>query len=526
MLFSQTGIVINFLIKPYKPEQIFSILNVMDIRTISRFKTSYVNPSRRDLLKQLMAMGCLSTTTLFSTSFLSAAEKRNLAKQELNNSTSKGDERYEALRKAMIWRVNTPKRYPDIIVQATTEAEIQECLKFASRNQLQVVCRGSGHNTAGSVLREGGMLLDISAMAEASVDVETMTADVGPGVNMHRFYQSLTTWGKVFPVAECHGVAMGGYLLGGGYPPIGTIWAKGPACYSILSADVILASGKKVLASKECNPELFWAIRGVGPGFFGVVTNYHVRIYEHPKIIMQSTFFYELEKLPNVISFLNTLQKEKDDRVEVSVALTNEPGDKKRTVAKLKIIVAVTGSPDSESEARSLLELYSTSSLSSLAKSIREYEAVEFSDLMYSPNRNLRNNSDNIWTDDANALMAIVEHYMNKPEGSTLYMTLHHGRQSSVEREDACYSSVGSHFLSSHLLWEHASDDELSKQWYAEFNRILKPYASSHYVNQVDNEHHPQRIQASFTEENWLRLGALRKKHDPDQLFYSYLGYD
>ncbi len=526
MLFSKVGIVIIFSIKPYNPGQVFSILTCMNTRNNSRFKTAYLNPSRRDLLKQLVAMGSLGAAPLFSSPFLAAASNNKAAQPPLNNSSRKGESHYEALRKAMLWRVNTPERHPDIIVQAGTEAEIQECLKFAARNQLQVVCRGSGHNTAGSVLREGGMLLDISALAEASVDVETMTARVGPGVNMHRFYQSLTTWGMIFPVAECHGVAMGGYLLGGGYAPLGNSWGNGPACYSIIGADVILATGEKVLASEDSNPDLFWAIRGVGPGFFAVVTNYHLRIYEHPKTIMQSTFVYALEEVPDVLSILNDLQKEKDQRVEVSIALTEQPGESEKTVAKLKVMAAVNGPGDSESEARSLLGFYSNSNLSSLAKSINSYQVIEYSDLMYTPDRNLRNNSDNIWTDDANALMAIVEHYKNKPEGSSLMMTLHHGRQSSQTRKNACYSSAGAHFLSSHLLWKRASEDEVNYKWYTEFNRILKPYARSHYVNQVDNEHHPHRVRASFSEENWTRLGVLRRKYDPDQLFYSYLGYN
>ena len=79
---------------------------------------------------------------------------------------------------------------------------------------------------------------------------------------------------------------------------------------------------------------------------------------------------------------------------------------------------------------------------------------------------------------------------------------------------------------SSHLFWKKPEEDDINNRWYAEFNKILQAYTTSHYVNQIDNGLHPDRVRASFSEENWQQLARLRKKYDPDNRFHTYLGLE
>jgi hypothetical protein len=70
---------------------------------------------------------------------------------------------------------------------------------------------------------------------------------------------------------------------------------------TFVAADVVTADGNLVTASETENTELLWAARGAGPGFFGVATNYRLRLYPLPKAITTSTLIYPLEKLPEVV---------------------------------------------------------------------------------------------------------------------------------------------------------------------------------------------------------------------------------
>jgi len=44
----------------------------------------------------------------------------------------------------------------------------------------------------------------------------------------------------------------------------------------------VLPDGSVLVASEKQNVDLLWAVRGAGPGFFGVVTEFSLRVYPAP----------------------------------------------------------------------------------------------------------------------------------------------------------------------------------------------------------------------------------------------------
>ena len=72
---------------------------------------------------------------------------------------------------------------------------------------------------------------------------------------------------------------------------------------SVEAIDVVTADGELVRASETENADLFWAARGSGPGFFGAVTRFHLRIYEAPKVIANGVFTYPLDELETVFTW-------------------------------------------------------------------------------------------------------------------------------------------------------------------------------------------------------------------------------
>lgn len=96
-------------------------------------------------------------------------------------------------------------------------------------------------------------------------------------------------WGELYAQAAAKNVV----VVGGGDPTVGCIggWAQGgghsPANHDfgmgsdqILEAQVVLANGKLVLANACTNSDIFWAIRGGGPGTFGVVVSTTVKAHQ------------------------------------------------------------------------------------------------------------------------------------------------------------------------------------------------------------------------------------------------------
>ena len=73
---------------------------------------------------------------------------------------------------------------------------------------------------------------------------------------------------------------IGGYIQGGGHSPLTSIY--GMAADHVLSIQVVTADGRFVTANAQTNSDLFWALRGGGAGTFGVVTSMVVKAF--PKI--------------------------------------------------------------------------------------------------------------------------------------------------------------------------------------------------------------------------------------------------
>jgi len=166
-------------------------------------------------------------------------------------------------------------------------------VNFAREYKLETSIRSGGHNGPGLALVDDGLVIDLSLMRGIRVDPQKRTARVEAGC----------TWGDVDHATHAFGLAtvsgvisttgVGGLTLGGGH---GYLTRKcGLTIDNLISADVVLADGNLVHASKEENPDLFWALRG-GGGNFGVVTSFEYRL--HPvKNVIAGPLFWPIDQL-------------------------------------------------------------------------------------------------------------------------------------------------------------------------------------------------------------------------------------
>lgn len=79
-------------------------------------------------------------------------------------------------------------------------------------------------------------------------------------------------------------VGLGGYIHGGGHGPLGRTY--GLAANQVLQMTVATTTGKVLVANVAQNQDLFWALRGGGPGQYGVVTEYVIKHYPAPSNVV------------------------------------------------------------------------------------------------------------------------------------------------------------------------------------------------------------------------------------------------
>ena len=162
---------------------------------------------------------------------------------------------------------------PAVVVRASSEQDVAAAVRFAVAAGLGVAVRSGGHG--GPMYSPGAdrMLIDLAALNSVSVDASGV-ATIGPGAVWADVASALQPSGFAVSSGDTADVGVGGLALGGG---IGWLVRRdGLTIDNLLAARVVTASGDLVTASADENPELFWALRG-GGGNFGVVTSFTVQ---------------------------------------------------------------------------------------------------------------------------------------------------------------------------------------------------------------------------------------------------------
>lgn len=158
---------------------------------------------------------------------------------------------------------------PSLVVRPQTTDDVASALRFASDNGLAVTVRSGGHSAGAYTSVAGGLVLDLSAFSDVTVDGTTVT--VGTGALWGDVATTLGEHALALTSGDTKSVGVGGLTLGGGVGWL--VRTYGLALDSLRSARLVTATGELVTASDSENPELFWAIRG-GGGNLGVVIDF------------------------------------------------------------------------------------------------------------------------------------------------------------------------------------------------------------------------------------------------------------
>lgn len=441
----------------------------------------------------------------------------------------RGDADYTQWWNAMSWYLYKPQRYPDAIVRAKSTEDIKAALAHARAGGLKVVVRSGGHNPAKSVLREGGLLLDLSRLRQVEINARAKTAWVDPGIHGEVLVKKLAAQGLDFPAAHTGIVPIGGYLLGGGLG-----WdmpERDLACRSILAAEVITADGRELMASATENRDLWWAIRGCGPGFFGVVRRYQLQLFPLHQHIVKSKYLFPIDTLGEVCTKLEKVVAAKDVRLEILAVVGRfYPPEKPPEQRDLVCAVSVFAFADSEADAGALLAPWTQTGLAEHSLLKQENRHMDYEQLFLGQETDYssanRTAVENIWTDDiSKGLQALAQKLLDDPPPSPRCFALSGWGFSNTREDDtSCVSTPAPHYLSWYLMAEEEGDIAPNRRWMDEAVAALKPVSRGHYINEIDPLHYPQHLRECFSPKSWKRLAQLRKRYDPQGVFHSWLG--
>lgn len=187
---------------------------------------------------------------------------------------SPGDDGYDEVR--LPWLRNHDSR-PALVALAKTVADVERAVRYANEQNLPIAIQASGHGAAKPT--DGALLIKTQALKEVTIDAAAQTATFESGVTAGELVTAAAAYNLAPITGDSPYVGAVGFTIGGGHGWLSRQY--GFAADSIVSAQLITATGAQLTVDATTHPDLFWGIKG-GSGNFGVIVSLTVRL--HPVV--------------------------------------------------------------------------------------------------------------------------------------------------------------------------------------------------------------------------------------------------
>jgi FAD/FMN-containing dehydrogenase len=293
----------------------------------------------------------------------------------------------------------------------------------------------------------------------------------------------------------------------------------------VRAVDAVTADGALVRASATQHADLFWAARGAGPGFFGVVTRFHLALHALPGAMQTSLYVYPLERLAELGGWLSDLAGALASDVEL--VLLACPGGTALPGAGPACVLAATAFADDAQDAADLLAPLDRAPLLGETLMVERTRPTSFDTLFDEMDRHFparhRYLAEALWSDDPpQSVLAAVQPLIAQAPSpkSRLLCVMPPPPGSPVP--DMAFSMAARLFLGCFAIWDDPAGDALNHSWHRAATAALERSAVGHYIGESDIAAAPARAPRSFSAAAWTRLRTVRQQYDPDGVFFDF----
>jgi FAD/FMN-containing dehydrogenase len=432
------------------------------------------------------------------------------------------DEGYTRAR--MIWNAMIDKK-PSVIVQCQSSSDAAAAVNYARQTNQPISIRGGGHNVAGHAVCDDGVMIDLSQMRDVNVNVANKTVMVGGGA----------TWADVDGVTQKHGLAtpgglisetgVGGLTLSGG---IGWLRSRYGLCIdNMISAEVVTAGGEILNASETENADLFWAILG-GGGNFGVVTRFEFKLHSVGPKVMFCAPIYPIEMGAEPIRFWREFMADKNHDVGSLIefaTVAESPDFPEEYWGKKVYTMAAVYAGDADEGEKILQPLRELGEMAADFSGQMDYCDVQklFDALMPAGEYRCYWKSHYLSGLPDQAIDTILQEFQETPSPNTLSSIWNFGGATADVAADATAFGDRSmpYMFSIDSVWPEKSDDNQNISWTRNFWDRMKAYSQDGrmYLNFPGQGEEGAKMLEDTFGENYIRLRAIKKQYDPDNLF-------
>jgi hypothetical protein len=428
------------------------------------------------------------------------------------------DDRYEDARRIRNGMID---QRPRVLVQAANAGDVMAAVDFGRQNRLDLAVRGGSHSVPGFGTCDDGLVIDLSAMRGLRVDPSTGTARAEGGATWADFNAATYPFGLASTGGFVSTTGVAGLTLGGGIGYLSRL--LGLSCDNLISADVVTADGRLLIATEKENDDLFWALRG-GGGNFGVVTSFEFRL-SPVKDIYGGPMFYDVDRAGDVLRFYREYIADAPEQMgafpgfQIAPPLSFIPEARHgRTHA---VIVACWAGSLEEGE-RAFQPFHDIAPVVAEMVGPMPYPALNcaFDDLYPAGLQQYWKSNFSTELTDA----AIEAHLRYGPEVPTVNSTMHiypiNGACHRTPADATAFAYRDATFATVIAgNWPDPTQNDMNGQWVRDYYSATAPHSEpGGYVNFMSDDDQG-RIRDNYRG-HYDRLVDIKRKYDPENLFH------
>jgi FAD/FMN-containing dehydrogenase len=429
-----------------------------------------------------------------------------------------GDADYEEARKVYNGMID---RHPLVVVRCVDDGDVMAAVGFAADSELDLSVRGGSHSVPGFGTNDEGVVIDLSGLKGIRVDPSNQTVRAGGGCTWGDFNHATYAYGLATTGGIISTTGIGGLTLGGGIGYLSR--GFGLSLDNLLSADVVTADGRSLVASAKENEDLFWALRG-GGGNFGVVTSFEYQL--HPvKDIYAGIFFCPLEHARDVLEFYRDYIDDAPEEMGMFPAFQIAPPlpfiPEEHHGKPYCIMVSCWAGPLDQGE-KALEPIRTAAPTIAEMVSPMPYPALNaaFDELLPPGLQHYWKASFASELTDG----AIEAHLENGPNVPVVNSTMHiypiNGACHRVSSDATAFAFRDAKFATVVAgMWPDPADNAKNTKWVKDYYKALEPHSSAGgYINFMADDDQG-RIKDNY-KDNYGRLASIKQQYDPGNLFH------
>jgi FAD/FMN-containing dehydrogenase len=427
---------------------------------------------------------------------------------------------YDETRK--IWNAMIDRR-PGLIARCTGTADVVHAVRFARAHKLLVSVRGGGHNIAGLAVCEGGLMIDLSLMRGVWVDSAGRSARAQGGCTLGDLDRETQLHGLAAVLGFVSQTGIAGLTVGGGF---GYLTRRfGWTCDNVLSMEVVTADGRVLRAAADENEDLFWALRG-GSGNFGIVTSFEYRVFPVGPEILGGAVAWPGESAAEVLEYVRSFAANAPRELTCVAALRIAPPAPWLPAAihgKPIVVVFVCYSGTIEEGEKVLAPLRGLGKPVADIVTRRPYTQMQsLLDATQPKGRRYYWKSHYLSGITPKTVEVAIDHASRipSPHSAILFFQLGGALNELAPDHSPAGNRDAAFIMNIASSWESAGDDDKNMRWTRECFEATRPFSTGGaYINFLTEEEGQDRILAAYGRPMLDKLAALKKKHDPDNLF-------